>query len=62
MKPLYGGNELPIIPNNFPADSHGNEPADLFIALTFYRLKINGRATIIILINFYLVLTLRKSK
>lgn len=48
MNPPYGGTELPIIRNNFPADLRGNETADLFIALILYRLKFNGRAAVII--------------
>lgn len=48
MNPPYGGTELPIIRNNFPADLRGNETADLFIALILYRLKYNGRAAVII--------------
>ena len=48
MNPPYGGIELPIIRNNFPADLRGNETADLFIALILYRLKFNGRAAVII--------------
>ena len=48
MNPPYGGNELDNIRNNFPADLRGSETADLFIALILYRLKYNGRATVII--------------
>lgn len=48
MNPPYGGTELPIIRNNFPADLRGNETADLFIALILYCLKFNGRAAVII--------------
>ena len=48
MNPPYGGTEIPIIRNNFPADLRGNETADLFIALILYRLKFNGRAAVII--------------
>lgn len=48
MNPPYGGTELNEIKRNFPADLRGNETADLFIALILYRLKFNGRATVII--------------
>ncbi len=48
MNPPYGGTELPIIRNNFPADLRGNETADLFIALILYRLQFNGRAAVIV--------------
>ena len=48
INPPYGGNEQESIRNNFPADLKSNETADLFIALTIYRLKFNGRAAIII--------------
>lgn len=48
INPPYGGNEQESIRRNFPADLKSNETADLFIALTLYRLKFNGRAAIII--------------
>ncbi|MDO5069688.1 MAG: class I SAM-dependent DNA methyltransferase [Neisseria zoodegmatis] len=48
MNPPYGGTELNIIKQNFPAELRSSETADLFIALALYRLKAGGRAAIII--------------
>ena len=48
MNPPYGGVESSSIQNNFHKDLQSNETADLFIALAMYRLKFDGRATIII--------------
>lgn len=48
MNPPYGGKELELIKQNFPAELRSSETADLFIALAMYRLKTGGRAAIII--------------
>ena len=48
MNPPYGGKELELIKQNFPAELRSSETADLFIALALYRLKAGGRAAIII--------------
>ena len=54
MNPPYGGVESCNIQNNFPAELHSNETADLFIALAMYRLKVDGRAAIIIPDGFFI--------
>ncbi len=48
MNPPFGGSELPVIKNNFPADLQSSETADLFLALIMYRLKENGRVGVIL--------------
>lgn len=48
MNPPYGGTEIESIKKLFPADLQSSETADLFIALMIYRLKIGGRAAVII--------------
>ena len=48
MNPPYGGIESSNIQNNFPKDLQSSETADLFIALMIYRLKIGGRAAVIV--------------
>lgn len=47
MNPPYGGIENKV-QSNFPKDLQSNETADLFISLAMYRLKIDGRAAVII--------------
>ena len=48
MNPPYGGTETDTIIKLFPKDLQSNETADLFIALMIYRLKIGGRAAVIV--------------
>ena len=48
MNPPYGGSELDIVKNNFPAEFRSSETADLFMTLIMYRLKQNGRAAVIV--------------
>lgn len=48
MNPPYGGSELEGIKQNFPADMRSSETADLFVVLAMHRLKLNGRAAIIL--------------
>ena len=48
MNPPFGGSELPVIKNNFPADLQSSETADLFLALIMYRLKENSRVGVIL--------------
>ena len=48
MNPPYGGSELESVKQNFPADLRSSETADLFMTLIMYRLKMNGRAAVII--------------
>ena len=48
MNPPYGGTETDTIIKLFPKDLQSSETADLFIALMIYRLKIGGRAAVIV--------------
>ena len=48
MNPPYGGNEKPETKNHFPADLASSETADLFMSVIMYRLKLNGRAAVIL--------------
>jgi len=48
MNPPYGGTEQESVKINFPVDMRSSETADLFIALSLFRLKKGGRAAIII--------------
>ena len=48
MNPPYGGSELESVKQNFPADLRSSETADLFMSLIMYRLKMDGRAAVII--------------
>jgi type I restriction enzyme M protein len=48
MNPPYGGNEKDSVKINFPVELRSSETADLFITLMMYRLKMNGRAAIIL--------------
>lgn len=48
MNPPYGGNEKSDVKNHFPADLASSETADLFMSVIMYRLKVNGRAAVIL--------------
>lgn len=48
MNPPYGGNEKTEVKNHFPSDLASSETADLFMSVIMYRLKKNGRATVIL--------------
>jgi type I restriction enzyme M protein len=48
MNPPYGGGEKDGVKINFPADLRSSETADLFMAVIMYRLKLDGRAAVII--------------
>ena len=48
MNPPYGGHDKTEVKNHFPADLASSETADLFMAVIMYRLKINGRAAVIL--------------
>lgn len=48
MNPPYGGTELDAVKGNFPREMQSSETADLFLALIMHRLKLNGRAAVII--------------
>lgn len=48
MNPPYGGNEKTEVKNHFPADLASSETADLFMSVIMYRLKMNGRAAVIL--------------
>lgn len=48
MNPPYGGNEKNEVKNHFPSDLASSETADLFMSVIMYRLKENGRATVIL--------------
>ena len=48
MNPPYGGNEKEIVKQNFPANLRSSETADLFMSVIMYRLKQNGRASIVL--------------
>lgn len=48
MNPPYGGSTEASVKGNFPMDMRSSETADLFMVLIMYRLKINGRAAVIV--------------
>jgi len=48
MNPPYGGSEDAIIQMNFPQEYRASETADLFMTVIMYRLKINGRAGVVL--------------
>lgn len=48
MNPPYGGSEKKSVQNNFPVDLRSSETADLFMSVIMYRLKIDGRAAVIL--------------
>ena len=48
MNPPYGGSEKNEVKNHFPADLASSETADLFMSVIMYRLKMNGRAAVIL--------------
>lgn len=48
MNPPYGGHEKNEVKNHFPSDIASSETADLFMAVIMYRLKVNGRAAVIL--------------
>ena len=48
MNPPYGGTEKADIKNHYPADIVSSETADLFVAVITYRLKLHGRAAVIL--------------
>lgn len=48
MNPPYGGHEKNEVKNHFPSDLASSETADLFMSVIMYRLKVNGRAAVIL--------------
>ncbi|MCC8164466.1 MAG: type I restriction-modification system subunit M [Lachnospiraceae bacterium] len=48
MNPPYGGSEKAEVKNHFPADLASSETADLFMSVIMYRLKVDGRAAVIL--------------
>ena len=48
MNPPYGGSTDAAAKNNFPMEFRSSETADLFMVLIMYRLKMNGRAAVIV--------------
>ena len=48
MNPPYGGSEKNDVKSHFPADLASSETADLFMSVIMYRLKIQGRAAVIL--------------
>jgi type I restriction enzyme M protein len=48
MNPPYGGSEKVTVKNHFPDDLASSETADLFMSVIMYRLKVNGRAGVIL--------------
>ena len=48
MNPPYGGSTDASVKGNFPSQFQSSETADLFLVLIMYRLKIGGRAGVII--------------
>lgn len=48
MNPPYGGSEKTEVKNHFPADLASSETADLFMSVIMYRLKVDGRAAVIL--------------
>ena len=48
MNPPYGGSEKADVKGHFPADLASSETADLFMSVIMYRLKLEGRAAVIL--------------
>lgn len=48
MNPPYGGSEKAEVKNHFPNDLASSETADLFMSVIMYRLKVDGRAAVIL--------------
>lgn len=48
MNPPYGGSEKAEVKNHFPTDLASSETADLFMSVIMHRLKMNGRAGVIL--------------
>ena len=48
MNPPYGGSEKAEVKNHFPGDLASSETADLFMSVIMYRLKVNGRAAVVL--------------
>ena len=48
MNPPYGGSEKADIKSHFPSDLASSETADLFMSVIMYRLRVNGRAAVIL--------------
>lgn len=48
MNPPYGGSTDASAKSNFPADMRSSETADLFMVLIMYRLRVGGRAGVIV--------------
>ena len=48
MNPPYGGSEKNDVKSHFPADLTSSETADLFMSVIMYRLKVQGRAAVIL--------------
>ncbi|WP_434337545.1 N-6 DNA methylase [Mycoplasma capricolum] len=48
MNPPFGGSEQTIIQNNFPKELRSAETADLFMLVIMYRLKMSGKAAVIL--------------
>jgi len=48
MNPPYGGSEKADVKSHFPSDLASSETADLFMSVIMYRLKMNGRAAVIL--------------
>lgn len=48
MNPPYGGSEKNDVKSHFPADLASSETADLFMSVIMYRLKVQGRAAVIL--------------
>ena len=48
MNPPYGGSTEASVKGNFPSDMRSSETADLFMVLIMYRLKVDGRAAVIV--------------
>ncbi|MEI6132402.1 MAG: N-6 DNA methylase [Bacillota bacterium] len=46
--PPYGGIEEITVKNNFPVEFRSSETADLFMALYMFKLKLNGRAGVVL--------------
>ena len=48
MNPPYGGSTEASVKSNFPMEMRSSETADLFMILIMYRLKVGGRAGVIV--------------
>ncbi|MBT1323148.1 SAM-dependent DNA methyltransferase, partial [Mycoplasma bovis] len=48
MNPPFGGSEQKIIQSNFPKDLRSAETADLFMLVIMHRLKMGGKAAVIL--------------